>query len=359
MDSSDTTILVLVVGLRLLVPLLIFRYPLPAILACLVIDGVDQTIFQQFTSLDLTNYQSYDKGLDIYYLSLAYISTFRNWTNRDAFEIGRFLWYYRLVGVVAFELSNDVRALLLIFPNTFEYYFIFYEAVRMFWDPARLSRRFWLYAAGAIWIFIKLPQEWWIHVAQIDTTDLIRDKPWVGVLMVVGVVAILAVFWFAVRPRLDPHDHPLRLAADPIPESVSTAQARGAIRAAERVFATPLLEKIVLVGLVSVIFAEFLPGLSTSHLRLVASLAVVIVVNALIGHAAARAGRFLESALAQFAVLAVINVGLVGLGAALLGRDLSFWPTLFFILLLTLIVTTYDRYRPVHDVRCPEPVEVG
>ena len=33
----------MVVGSRLLVPLLISRYPLPAILACLVIDGVDQT----------------------------------------------------------------------------------------------------------------------------------------------------------------------------------------------------------------------------------------------------------------------------------------------------------------------------
>ena len=31
---------------RLLVPLLIPRFPLPAIVACLVIDAVDQTVFQ-------------------------------------------------------------------------------------------------------------------------------------------------------------------------------------------------------------------------------------------------------------------------------------------------------------------------
>ena len=42
-------------------------------LACLVIDGLDQTIFQTFTSLDLSGYQSYDKALDVYYLSIAYI----------------------------------------------------------------------------------------------------------------------------------------------------------------------------------------------------------------------------------------------------------------------------------------------
>ena len=104
MTGSETVIFTLVVGARLLVPLLIFRYPLPAILACLVIDGVDQTIFQTYTDLPLDNYQSYDKALDIYYQSLAYISTLRNWTNVDAVGIGRFLLFYRMVGVLIFEL---------------------------------------------------------------------------------------------------------------------------------------------------------------------------------------------------------------------------------------------------------------
>src|SRR4051794_38750607 len=294
----DTTILLVVVGLRLLVPLAIFRWPLPAMIACLVIDGIDQTIFQQFTSIDLTNYQSYDKALDIYYLSLAYISTFRNWDSRGAFEVSRFLWYYRLVGVTLFELSDDVRALLLIFPNTFEYFFDFYEGVRSRWNPARLTLKFWIYAAGAIWIFIKLPQEWWIHIAQIDTTDLIRDKPWVGVLMVVGVVGLLAAFWFYVRPRLDPADHDFRLAADPLPDNVPTPQELSS----QPVFATPLLEKIILVGLVSVIFAQFLPGLEITGPKLVLSLTVLIVINGLLKHAVARAGRTLEHVVAQFAV---------------------------------------------------------
>ena len=40
----------LVVGLRLVVPLFIPRFPLPAILAALVIDGVDKSIFAAFTA---------------------------------------------------------------------------------------------------------------------------------------------------------------------------------------------------------------------------------------------------------------------------------------------------------------------
>jgi hypothetical protein len=47
----------------------------------LILDGIDQTIFQTYTTLSLDHYQGYDKALDIYYLSIAYIATIRNWTN--------------------------------------------------------------------------------------------------------------------------------------------------------------------------------------------------------------------------------------------------------------------------------------
>jgi hypothetical protein len=86
-ETTDQLVFWAVVAARFLVPLLIPRYPLPAIVASLVIDGVDQTIFQQFTNLNLDGYQGYDKALDIYYLTIAYISTLRNWSNRFAFQV--------------------------------------------------------------------------------------------------------------------------------------------------------------------------------------------------------------------------------------------------------------------------------
>ena len=49
--TSDMLILFIVIAARLLVPLAIPRYPIPAGIAALVIDGVDQTIFQRFTTL--------------------------------------------------------------------------------------------------------------------------------------------------------------------------------------------------------------------------------------------------------------------------------------------------------------------
>jgi hypothetical protein len=118
-------------------------------------------------------YQSYDKVLDNYYLTLAYISTLRNWTNLFSFKVSRFLCYFRLVGAVAFELSG-IRAILLLFPNTFEYFFDFYELVRLRWDPRRLNRELVLRAAAFIWIVIKLPQEYIIHIAQVSATGWIK-----------------------------------------------------------------------------------------------------------------------------------------------------------------------------------------
>ena len=82
--------------------------------------------------MNLDWYQGYDKALDIYYLAIAYLSTMQNWTNLYAFGMSRFLWYYRLVGVLLFEFTQ-IRAMLLLFPNTFEYFFIAYEAVRTRW----------------------------------------------------------------------------------------------------------------------------------------------------------------------------------------------------------------------------------
>ena len=83
MDTGTTVAFLLVIGARFLVPLLIPRFPLPALLTALVLDGVDQTIFQTL-GYDPPGYQGYDKAMDVYYLSIAYLSTLRNWTRCDA-----------------------------------------------------------------------------------------------------------------------------------------------------------------------------------------------------------------------------------------------------------------------------------
>jgi len=261
LGSAEIVILGVILA-RLLVPLTIIRFPLPGIVACLVLDAVDQTVFQALApDADLTGYQSYDKALDIYYLVIAYTATLRNWTNRFAVSIARFLIFYRLVGVVLFELSGQ-RWMLFIFPNTFEYFFIFYEAVRLFWDPRRMDHRVLLGATAFIWVFIKLPQEWWIHIAQLDTTDVVQEKvfgvapgtpwletfaarPWVVVAAILVAAAAVAVAWWLARTKLPPRDRPLTIDADAEPGWAVPAERLAAQRArmAATIWHPELLEK--------------------------------------------------------------------------------------------------------------------
>jgi hypothetical protein len=350
---SDLAVFWLVVAGRLVLPLFIPRFPLPAILACLVLDGIDQTIFQTFTDLDLSGYQSYDKALDVYYLTIAYLSTLRNWANGFAFEVGRFLFYYRLAGVVLFELL-DSRALLLIFPNTFEYFFIVYEALRLRRDPAWLSRRTLIGIAAVIWIFVKLPQEWWIHIAQLDTTDLVRAHPWLGVLAALALVALVLVFRRVVLPRMPAPDYAWRIEADPIPAAVADPARRDAwIARHRRILDRRLLEKIALVGLVSVIFAQIVPGVTSSNGEIVLGAAILITIDSVLGLWTARRSRGIASTARAFVWLALANGAVVAL-AELLDRgedEIPLGNTIFFVLLLTLIVTLYDRYEPYHGVR--------
>ena len=367
-DSSDMIIFWAVVLGRLLLPLLIPLWPLPGVLICLVLDGVDQTIFQQFTSLPLEGYQGYDKSLDIYYLTVAYIATFRNWANLDAFNVSRFLYYYRLVGVALFE-ALQIRWLLLVFPNTFEYFFIYYEAVRTRWNPARFSKRYWIIAAALIWIFIKLPQEYWIHVAQLDTTDLIKSKifgvattatwmeaianrPMVLVVAGIALVAIAALIWWLWK-RLPAPDHAFRLEADPLPEYADELNERLAIGSKGGWFGAGLLEKIILIGFVSVIFSHVL-GIYTSTLVFLIELAVVVAANALFSQMLIKRRVGWESAAVHFVAMLGINsvlaIALIWF-TRFTGSDVNTANVVFYLLLVTLIVTLYDRYRPIYTAR--------
>ncbi len=358
--STDVMVFLAVVGLRLFVPLLIPRFPLPAILACLVIDAADQTIFQNNTDLDLTGYQGYDKALDIYYLTIAYLSTLRNWTDPFAFGVVRFLWYYRLAGVLLFELF-DVRALLIIFPNTFEYFFIAYEAVRLWWNPERLSRRQVIGMAAFIWVFIKLPQEWWLHIAQLDFTDFMKEDvfgvsvstSWgtaigqnlwfVGLLVAVGIGIGVAVK--KISRRTPPADWSFNMDVDKTIHRTESAEVD--VRPPP-VLSWYMFEKIALVSMVTIIFAQVLPGNDTDIVGTVVAVSFVIVVNSFVGFWFTRRGRSWATTSGEFAAMAFVNLASALVFIALARNSdepLNEAAALFFVVLLTLIVTMFDRYH--------------
>ena len=278
----------------------------------------------------------------------------RNWTSNAAFRIAQFLFYYRLVGVVLFELS-DSRLMLLLFPNTFEYFFILYEVVRLRHEPSRFSARFWLLAAAGLWVFVKLPQEYWIHIAKLDFTDAVRDYPAFGVAVVLALLVAVFVLVRVVYPRLPAPDWRWRLGSDRLPSSFVDAPARYARRLESgRVLTREALEKVWLLALLCIIFASILPGIDATVLQVVLGVAAIVLANAAISLAAARRGGFgLESATARYAALLATNFVLVYLANALLGerRDFELGYGLFFGFLIATIIWLYDAFRPVYDLR--------
>jgi len=355
-----------VIALRLLAPLAIWKYPLPALVLSVAIDAADHTLLSAFGAGEGEHYQSYDKALDIYLMSLAMLSMLRNWTSRPAIQIGRALFYYRLLGALLFELTGW-RPLLLVFPNAFLAYFAFHEIVRAWWSPSQLSGRQYAWAALAILVFYKLPHELWIHVLQLDVTEVIRERILGGrhdvatgevlahLLLVVLALAAVGIVAWLVRRWAAPPSHRARFAADPLPTTIDDVHERHHwIASRWRVFDRNLVEKLVLVGFVTVIFAEMLPAVSASPVRVATAVGVVVTVNTFLRIRSARRGRYLPSTVASFALLSGANIALVFLGAHLLRQfrgELSIPDALFLVLLLTLIVTLYDWWRPVYDHR--------
>jgi hypothetical protein len=229
--------------------------------------------------------------------------------------------------------------------------------VRLRWDPKRMSKWVMIGATAFIWIFIKLPQEYILHIGQFDTTvwvdaffEAFRTSLWVKVAVIALVVLVVVFIGWLLR-RLPPADWKLKLEADPLPAASGTGSEGSKVGAqSERFFNSALLEKIVMVALVSAVFAQILPDVQSTFLQLAIGVAFIIIVNSALSHWLAQRGTTWSSILRQFIVMTVVNFGLVLVYAFLLPNfegSLNLGNTLFFVLMLTLLVTLYDRYRPV------------
>ena len=273
-------------------------------------------------------------------------------------------------------------------PNTFEYYFIWYELLRLRRDPRRLAPATVVSAAAAIWIVVKLPQEYWLHIARLDLTDVLktalfgaspqtpwghifRAAPWLyaGVaLLAVGV--LLALAWLATR-RLPPPDDgrqataPGQPADSPRrpwsvlggPSSTVTRAQLHAARAewAAQIFDRDLGEKLALVALITAIFAHILPGVRPATPLVVLGATAVVVLTTALSHLVARRGVTWTNTLGQFLAILGANFTAVFLFQALPGaRDLNEAEVLAFVLLLSVIVTLFDRFQIYQRARWAE-----
>ena len=158
----------IVIALRLVIPLLILRNPLVGGLAAVAIDALDVVIIELIGLGGFgDHYAQLDKLLDTYYLTIElYVAlSWDVWAKYPAV----FLYVYRVVGVVLFEISGT-RWLLLVFPNMFENWWLYCVIVARFF-PSIYPRSYTTVALPMILLLIpKLAQEYVLH--------FMEAKPW-------------------------------------------------------------------------------------------------------------------------------------------------------------------------------------
>jgi hypothetical protein len=161
--------------IRLLVPLLILRRPLPGLMLAIYVDWLDWRLLDldNATQADRDFYQVWDKLLDTYYLALALVVSLR-WPDRLARNIGIGLFAFRLVGVAVLT-ATGAQGVLVAFPNLFENYVVFYFLYRFLANQELVfgSVGDAAMVVGAI-LLVQLPREMLLHLFDTRPWDMVR-----------------------------------------------------------------------------------------------------------------------------------------------------------------------------------------
>jgi len=149
--------IVLFAAFRVATSLPVLRWPLAGGLLAIGGDLADLLLRDLVDLGGIGDYQLLDKALDQVYLALFWEGVER--------RVAVALYLYRLAGSVLFVVTGE-RAILFLFPNVFEPWFIFVAAVHhlptpLRWTPARVA------AVLAVLTALKLVQEWALHVGQL------------------------------------------------------------------------------------------------------------------------------------------------------------------------------------------------
>jgi len=166
---------VIIILLRLIVPLAIFRYPLAGGIAAMLLDGVDVVLIELIPGGSFgDHYHTLDKLLDSYYLTIELLVALR-WSNPYAKWPAVGLFVYRAVGVVLFELTQR-RLALFIFPNLFENWWLYVLIVRRF--IPRLEPRSTRSVVIPLLLLLvpKMVQEYILHFAEAQPWNFIKEQ---------------------------------------------------------------------------------------------------------------------------------------------------------------------------------------
>ncbi|CAN5834535.1 hypothetical protein BH24CHL4_BH24CHL4_26390 [soil metagenome] len=193
-----------------------------------------------------------------------------------------------------------------------------------------MTKRLLIGAAVFIWTFIKLPQKYWIHIAHLDTTDLIKEKLFgvpadspfseiiadnvhffIGLWVLLGTAA--AGINLLIKDKLPAAGWKLAFDAEARGRDVTDEQIE--LQAASmrgHVFTIKLLETIALLSLVMIIFTRIIPGTASKPSEQAIGIAVFIILDTVVSEfVTRRRGYAWDSAIGGFVVNVLVNGAIV------------------------------------------------
>jgi len=141
----------------------VLRWPLAGGLLAIVVDLSDLLLRDVLDLGGIPDYQAFDKWIDQVYLG-AFLFVALGWSGLER-RVAVALYLYRLVGFAAFELTGE-RAMLLVFPNVFELWFLVVAAFHRF-RPAFRWRPSVAVVTLVPLVALKELQEWALHGARL------------------------------------------------------------------------------------------------------------------------------------------------------------------------------------------------
>jgi hypothetical protein len=170
--------ILVIATVRILGSLPVLRWPLIGGIVAVLVDLSDLLLRDALDLGGVGDYQALDKWLDLVYLA-TFLLVATRWSG-PARSVAIALFAFRMVGFVAFEVSGD-RSILLVFPNVFEFWFLFVTAI----GPAGVAA----WTRGRLVVVLvaltaaKELQEWALHgarlfdgISSLEFLDLVRRR---------------------------------------------------------------------------------------------------------------------------------------------------------------------------------------
>jgi len=164
-----------VVLIRLLLPLTILRWPFWGAILAILGDISDVVLMDAFGWgwFEGRDYHTYDKLFDTYYLGFEVYMALK-WQEALARKTAIFLFSWRLLGVIAFEIFK-IRQLVFLAPNIFENFYLLVVGLKKFFGfrVDNLKRLIILLLIAGI---PKIVQEYIMHYLEFPTWPFLKKN---------------------------------------------------------------------------------------------------------------------------------------------------------------------------------------